>query len=79
MAKDGELKVSWRKFEGEYDIVYDGGEGTSRADRSYLHSVLGTKREVRTFTGTILEPSVLEELEARGYDLTTLRFSIKKK
>jgi len=26
-----------------------------------------------------IRPSFMEELEARGYDLTTLRFSIKKK
>jgi hypothetical protein len=26
-----------------------------------------------------MKPSLFEELEARGYDLTTLKFSIKKK
>lgn len=30
-----------------------------------------------TFTG--FEPSLLKELEARGYDLTTITFSIRKK
>ena len=38
---------------------------------------LGNKRPRLDNSG--LDPSFLEELTARGYDLTTLRFSIQKK
>jgi hypothetical protein len=82
-AKPGELLVKWgySKDDGE-DIFYvNGGDGASQWDRSYMHGVFGVARMTLNYSTNQIkfEPSVLEELEARGYDLTTLRFSIRKK
>jgi len=77
-AKAGELKVQYGKLEHDLpDICYAWGEGTSISDTHLLHYV---------FSGKLFKPgsfdtddSLYEELEARGYDLTTLKFSIQKK
>lgn len=90
-AKPGELLVYYGKLpHSDPDICYAwGGGGASKQDGNFLSYVLGSPRckpavsevEVRRAgrRGFVFEPSVLEELEARGYDLTTLRFSIQKK
>jgi hypothetical protein len=48
--------------------------GASRA-RLNLEAPLGSPR----YLWTAYEDSLLKELEKRGYDLTTIQFSIKKK
>jgi len=81
--KPGELRVYYGvDHDGEgYDVVVQNGKGTGRADRSYLWSVLASERASRSFVGdgTITEPSVIDELMARGYDIETIEFRIKKK
>jgi len=59
------------------DVLYEYGDGCSKRDGSLLHSALGV-RKFDLATNTSL-PSVLEELHRRGYDLTTLKFSIHKR
>jgi hypothetical protein len=48
-------------------------------DGYLLYDVFCSKRNRPSFNGPTLDPSFVEELEARGYDLTTLQFSIRKK
>jgi len=63
-AKDGELKCQYGKLPYcNPDIVYSWGKNTSKSDARLLH-------------GTI--PKLIDELVKRGYDVTTLKFSIKK-
>ena len=82
--KDGELMMYWgREAPGERpDIILAWqGDSSMRRDARYLHAVLATQKP-DLFTTPLfskMNPSFLEELEASGYDLTTLRFSIKKK
>ena len=59
------------------DILYEWGEGCGSRDGALLHYHFG----VRQFDFVTKEsrPSLLEELAARGYDLTTLKFSIRKR
>lgn len=89
-AKPGQLLVYYGKMpHSDPDICYAwGGGGASRQDGNFLSYALGSKRvapvygQERIDNGGqhfIFENSVFEELEARGYDLTTLRFSIQKK
>jgi len=69
-AKPGQLKMGWSKR--EEDIKYSwGGDGADRCDASLLHMVLTTpfKYFDKTFQGELIE---------RGYDITTLKFSIQK-
>lgn len=81
--KDGELRVYWGKLPHDSpDIVYEWkGDSSMRRDSRLLHYHLGSQQP-DPFTQPIfskMNPSLIEELEARGYDITTLRFSIQKK
>ena len=52
-----------------------------KRDTNMLHGFMCSKQP-DPFTKPIftkMNPSMIEELEARGYDLTTLKFSIMKK
>jgi len=79
----GVLRVFWGRLSDDPtpDIIYQRGDGCPKPDGHMLYSFFGCKRERRDWqSGQIVyEPSLLEELESRGYDLTTLEFSIKKK
>lgn len=80
-AKPGELKMQWSKREADMQYMWGGG-GAKSADGALLHYALGSPRMYRNYDkgGEIdFERSLLEELEARGYDLATLRFSIRKR
>lgn len=72
-AKPGELKIAYGKSEGELDLFYcHGGDGARRCDARLLsHFIEGVKY--------FDERNLREELEYRGYDITTLRFSVMKK
>jgi hypothetical protein len=81
-AKRGELKIVWGRPEpGETpDICYVWGDGVSRSDSRLLHTVLGCERFSPQLDGRYAAlHSLFDELEERGYDLTTLKFSIQKK
>jgi hypothetical protein len=88
-AKPGELKIAWGKLpHDDPDLVFCWGAGCSKRDGNLLHYIFSGKRqrmvygEDREKAGgfpVVFDPSALEELEARGYDLTTLKFSIQKK
>lgn len=69
-AKPGELRMAWGKREG--DLVVCGGDGICRADGNLLATALAMTPIAggRTLRG---------QLEERGYDITTLRFSIRRK
>jgi len=74
-AKSGQLRAGWaRPDPGEpADLCYAwGGEGAAKADgRTLSHAFEG----MRNSEGL----SLREELEQRGYDITTLKFSIEQK
>ena len=77
-ARRGQLKVQWGKLRHDSpDIIYTHGDGTSRADSRLLHFMFSQGHYSpldKTFG-----KSLYDELESRGYDLTTLKFSISKK
>ena len=81
--KDGELRMYYGKLKHDSpDVIYAWqGEPSMRRDSSMLHYMLGTRRPDPTKRPIFSEmlPSFLEELESRGYDLTTIKFSIMKK
>lgn len=74
-AKPGELKAQWgdSREQGE-DIYLAHGEGIHRSDAHLLYGALCT-----TYGSALVERSLIDELERRGYDITTLKFSIQKK
>ena len=73
-AKDGELLVKYGQEDGERDIFYcwpPNGEGMRRDS----NIVMSAFEMIDVCEGR----SLREELELRGYDITTLKFSIRKK
>lgn len=76
-AKPGQLKAQWGKVDGMDDLCYAHGDGVPRVDARLLHNALTAER-YQAFDNT-WSLSFCDELEARGYDLTTLKFSIEKK
>jgi len=80
--KDGELRVYWGKLPHENPDVVLSWQGHSgmRQDTALLHKFLCSKQpnpHVQPIFSK-MEPSLIEELKSRGYDITTLRFSIQK-
>lgn len=84
VAKPGELKIAYGKVDRHTrpDIcVAWGAGGADKCDGRYAMHALTEKRMAYAFPSMEVEyrPSVIEELEARGYDITTLRFTISRK
>ncbi len=79
-AKPGELKALWGKLPHDApDICYLwGGEGARSCDGHLLYSMFSGFGH-RKGQHCVEHDGFLKELEARGYDLTTLKFSIQKK
>ncbi|HDZ53376.1 hypothetical protein LCGC14_0043150 [marine sediment metagenome] len=80
-AKPGQLKAQWGKLRDEdADLVFSGGEGIPREDRHMLHSALSGVRWMGPLHDKWRsELSFIDELKARGYDITTLKISVEKK
>lgn len=83
-AVAGQIKVKYGKREG--DLFLCSGEGTSKADAALLIGAVTDMVATPDFKTAynlhlqgFMAPSVLDQLEARGYDPTTLEISIRKK
>jgi hypothetical protein len=77
-ARVGQLKVKWGSIEGDNpDLCYVWGEGIPKADAGLLHHTLGSPRYAPLTQEW--DQSFLEELGARGYDISTLEISISRK
>jgi hypothetical protein len=81
--KDGELRLYWgRDSRGEPPEVMLAYQGDSKMkqDLNLLHNAIFTKHVDPHVTPLFskMRPSLIEELVERGYDLTTLTFSIMK-
>lgn len=81
-AKPGELKMYWSKRERDL-MIDNGGGGACRADAHLLHSAICSERYGPgmgvPLGHYVVDKSLADELKARGYDLSTLKFSIRKK
>lgn len=82
--KDGTLEVYYAKHPDDgCDVIYQNGDGTSSADRALLYYIFGCERQRvpmgKTWLEAEYEPSLVDELVKRGYDITTLKFSIRKR
>lgn len=79
-AKPGQLVAGWGKSDGMVDICFAWGDGVSRSDAHLLNTVFASKRFRPTgISDYETTPSLIKELESRGYDITTLKFSVEKK
>lgn len=79
-AKPGELCMFYGRLKHDNpDTIYSWGDGCSKRDGALLNYVLGSKRYGYEGCRGEMEKSLLEDLIDRGYDITTLKFSIMKK
>lgn len=70
-AKNGELLVKYGKSEGELDLFYCyNGVGMKPDSRVLMNAI----ERVEVFDGKSLK----DVLTDRGYDITTLKFTIRK-
>ena len=81
--KDGQLMMYWgREPHDAPDIMLAWqGDRMMKRDINMLHCFMCSKHP-DPFAKPLfskMQPSMIEELEARGYDLTKLKFSIMKK
>lgn len=82
--KDGELRMYWGKLPHDSPNVVLAWQGDSsmKRDTNLLHYVMCSQKpkvNVNTVDWSQMQPSLIEELKARGYDITTLQFSIRKR
>jgi len=73
---EGQIKFQRGKVDGDIDMYIFYGDGTPRCDRALVMNLFGSERLTWDRKS---EPSFIDELEGRGYDLDTLKFSIEKK
>lgn len=88
-TKPGELKVYYGKLShDDPGIIYSWGEGIPSPDVSLVNMVLsgnrirllyGKEREEHFGASYTFDKSFIDELDARGFDITTFKFSIQKK
>lgn len=77
-AGPGQLRMFYGRLPGDApDVIYSWGAGCSKRDGALLNYIIGSKRPPLS-PGEPWDPSLLDELVARGYDLSTLEFSIRK-
>ncbi len=69
---ENKLKIRWDKFENDFMIFYP-----KKCDGHLAYGMLSSQHYSK-FSDE-WEKSFKEELEDRGYDLTTLKFEIQKK
>ncbi len=79
-AKPGELRVAYGKaewYDNVPEIVFAWGDGCLSGHTYPVMDAFCGRMEERS--GPNGRPSMVQELERMGYDLTTLRFTIQKK
>lgn len=81
-AKPGELKVQWGRVvrKDPLSLIYSWGAGGTKDDAEKLMDLFQTTHVHQVNGQTVsTQKSLRQELEDRGYDVTTLKFSIMKK
>lgn len=74
-AKAGQIKAGWMKSANDNGWCW--GDGTSKADANLVGQILFLNEQDWYNNGFC--STLIEELEKRGYDPKTLKFSIEKK
>ena len=75
-VKNGQMILQKGKIDGEVDMCLFFGDDVPRPDRSLIFYYL-TVDNINYRGGEI--KSLIKQLDERGYDLDTLKFSIEKK
>lgn len=77
---DGQIKMQKGLYYGDVDMCVFFGDNIQKRDVKLMLNYICSERPSFVMNGTSeMRPSLIDELESRGYDLDTLRISIKKK
>lgn len=78
---EGQIKFQKGKIDGDVDICIFYGDNVPRCDRALVMNAFCSKRvSVKLEDGKpVFSKSFIDELEDRGYDIDSLRFSIDRK
>ena len=84
VAKLGEIKIAWGRVDAHNspDLCVAWGDGTDMKCTGMLMLHAFTEKRLRPSfrrPGYEYEPSLIDELEERGFDITTIKFTIQKK
>jgi len=75
---DGEIKIYYGRADGDApDVCYQWGDGASKRDGRLVMSALCSP--INHYNSPRQSESVINQLIEAGYDIDTLKFSIKKK
>jgi hypothetical protein len=81
--KEGELRIYWGRLPNDIpDLIYAyQGDSKMKRDVNLLLYKIGSQHPDPHVSPLFskMNPSLIEELIDRGYDITTLKFSIMKK
>ena len=80
--KTPKITFKYGKLDGDWDFIAANGPGTSSADRNllfYVFTCCRYRQDWHKGGEWVQEPSIIEELEKRGYDTKTIKFSVEKK
>lgn len=80
--KYGAIKFQYGRNDGELDFMVLYGNDVPRCDRALVMNAFTSKRchpDFKSQAGVAFDDSFVVELENRGYDISTLRFSIERK
>lgn len=81
MVVEGQIKMQKGRLDGETDILIYYGDDVPRCDRALVMNALCSERQhidLKTMRPKF-SPSLVDELERRGYDIDTLKFSVRRK
>lgn len=80
--KDGVIKFQYGRNDGELGFMVLYGNDVPRCDRALVMNAFTSNRchpDFKSPAGVAFDDSFVVELENRGYDISTLRFSIERK
>lgn len=80
--KDGVIRFQYGRNDGECDFLVLWSNGVPKCDTRLVMNAFTSKRlslDYSNASGVSFDDSFIDELEKRGYDTTTIKFSIEKK
>lgn len=80
-CKEGELKLYYGKIDGSFDVIVAwNGESSMKRDKNLVMNLFASQKPdlFAKPLFSVMNPSFVDELVARGYDISTIKFSIMK-